>query len=45
MTVSKSKHASQTRFERARRKAQRRKPTQRRSSDHYNVIRIAIKEA
>lgn len=43
--MSKTSHASQTRFERARRKAQRQKPKQRRTSDHYNVIRIAIKEA
>lgn len=43
--MGKSKHASQTKFERARRKAARRRPTERRTTDHYNVIRIAIKES
>lgn len=43
--MGKSKHASQTRFERARRKAQRQKPKPRRSTNHYDVIRIALKES
>lgn len=42
--MSKTQHASQTKFERARRKADRQKPKPRRQSDHYSVIRVALKE-
>ena len=42
--MSKSSHASQTRFERARRKAERRKPQPRRTNSRYSVIRVALFE-
>lgn len=42
--MSKSAHAIQTPFERARRKADRRRPVKRRQSTRYTVIQVAIRE-